>query len=58
MASNVPGVYVAGTAVAGPKELYALFLENGHIHVDRIRAHRLGDPPPEGSSHPYALPET
>lgn len=58
MASNVPGVYVAGTAVAGPKELYAVFLENCHIHVDRIRAHLRGEAPPRGSSHPYALPET
>ena len=37
MQTNVPGVYVAGTAVAGTQaSAYSVFLENCHEHVDRI----------------------
>ena len=40
MESNVPGLYVAGTAVAGTQSSrYQTFLENCHVHVDRIVAH-------------------
>ena len=34
--TNVRGVYVAGTAVAGTQRHYRLFIENCHPHVDRI----------------------
>jgi len=46
MLTNVPGVYVAGTAAAGTQNSYHLFLENCHIHVHRITAHLTGEAPP------------
>lgn len=42
MQTNVPGLYVAGTAVGGTQEHYRVFLENCHVHVDRIVAHLTG----------------
>jgi thioredoxin reductase (NADPH) len=36
METNVPGLYVAGTAVAGSQKRYSLFLENTHVHVGKI----------------------
>lgn len=52
METNIPGVYVAGTAVAGTqiggvKE----FIETSHIHVKRIMAHLKGEQCPE--EHEY-----
>lgn len=38
METNVPGVYVAGTVIGGTQDKYAIFLENGHVHIDRIVA--------------------
>lgn len=44
METNVPGVFVAGTAMAGTQSShYRLFLENCHQHVDRIVAHLTGE---------------
>ncbi|QEG43673.1 NAD(P)-binding domain-containing protein [Roseimaritima ulvae] len=43
MQSSVPGIYVAGTAVAGTQNSsYKIFLENCHQHIDRIVAHLTG----------------
>lgn len=43
METNVPGIYVAGTAVAGTQNSrYKTFLENCHQHVDKIVAHITG----------------
>jgi thioredoxin reductase (NADPH) len=37
METNVPGLYVAGTAAAGRRQArYTLFIENTHVHVGRI----------------------
>jgi thioredoxin reductase (NADPH) len=36
METNVPGLYVAGTAAAGSQKRYTLFIENCHIHVGKI----------------------
>jgi len=36
METNVPGVFVAGTAVAGSQRRTKLYIENSHIHVERI----------------------
>ena len=48
METNVPGLYVAGTAVAGTQSSkYQLFLENCHVHVDRIAAALTGGSAPE-----------
>jgi thioredoxin reductase (NADPH) len=48
MESNVPGLYVAGTAIAGTQTGYKIFLENCHAHVAAILAHLTGRKPPEG----------
>ncbi|OYP28292.1 NAD(P)-binding domain-containing protein [Rhodopirellula sp. MGV] len=43
MQTNVPGIYVAGTAVAGSQtSKYKTFLENCHDHVDKIVSHLTG----------------
>ena len=42
METNVPGVYVAGTAVGGTQEKYTVFIENCHVHVERIVAALTG----------------
>lgn len=43
--TNVPGIYVAGTAVAGTQSSsYKTFLENCHQHVDQILSHFTGKP--------------
>jgi thioredoxin reductase (NADPH) len=47
METNVPGLYIAGTAIAGTQQRYQVFLENCHIHVDRILAHLTGHRPPD-----------
>jgi thioredoxin reductase (NADPH) len=38
METNVPGIYVAGTAIGGTQDHYAIFLENCHVHCQRILA--------------------
>jgi thioredoxin reductase (NADPH) len=46
METNVPGLFVAGTAVAGTQRDFRLFIENCHPHVGRIvRAITGSDPP-------------
>ncbi|QEF96214.1 Ferredoxin--NADP reductase [Stieleria maiorica] len=43
METNVPGIYIAGTATAGTQSSkYKTFLENCHDHVDKIVAHLSG----------------
>lgn len=46
MESNVPGIYLAGTATAGTQSKYTVFIENCHVHVDRIVAAITGKAPP------------
>lgn len=58
MQTNVPGVYVAGTATAGTQQSYSVFLENCHIHVDRIVAHLQGQPAPRETRKWAGAPET
>jgi thioredoxin reductase (NADPH) len=36
METNVPCLYVAGTATGGTQDKYTVFIENCHVHVDRI----------------------
>jgi thioredoxin reductase (NADPH) len=38
METNVPGLYVAGTAAGGTQEQYQLFIETCHDHVEKIAA--------------------
>lgn len=46
MQTNVPGIYIAGTAVGGTQLKFALFIENCHVHVERIVASLTGSAPP------------
>lgn len=48
MQSNIPGIYLAGTAVGGTQTRYKIFLENCHAHVAAILAHLAGRKPPDG----------
>lgn len=57
METNIPGVYVAGTAVAGTQDRYRVFIENCHVHVDRIVAAITGAPEP-ATPQPLAAPES
>ena len=57
MLTHIEGLYVAGTAVAGTQDSYKVFLENCHIHVDRIIASITGAAPPPPPSEQQE-PET
>lgn len=48
METNIPGIYVAGTAVAGTQAGQGTrhFIENSHIHVERILAALTGKKAP------------
>lgn len=58
METNVPGLYVAGTAVAGTQDKYRVFIENCHVHVDRILAALTGTSAPVSAPVEYARPES
>ena len=45
MESNVPGLYVAGTAAGGTQYRFKLFIENCHAHVVRIAQALTGSEP-------------
>ena len=58
METNVPGFYIAGTVTAGRRQKkYRVFIENCHIHVERIIASLTGAPPPSGEAH-FVQPES
>jgi thioredoxin reductase (NADPH) len=57
METNVPHVYVAGTAVAGTQTKFTLFIENCHVHVDRIVAALTHAAPPPAPA-PLVQPES
>ena len=45
METNVPGVYIAGTAVAGtPPRKVTVIVETCHVHIPRIVAALQGRP--------------
>lgn len=44
MESNVPGVYVIGTAVAGTQSRARVFIETSHVHVQRVADALEGKP--------------
>jgi thioredoxin reductase (NADPH) len=59
METDVPGIYVAGTAAGGErKQSYSYFIENCHIHVARIVHHLTGEWPTVGTipERNYELP--
>lgn len=51
METNVPGLYVAGTATAGTQKRHKVFIENSHVHVERIVAAISGQAAPERKTH-------
>lgn len=57
MQTNVPGVYVAGTATGGTQQSFQVFLENCHIHVQRILASLQGRVQQATAPH-YQEPES
>jgi thioredoxin reductase (NADPH) len=57
METNVSGIFVAGTAVGGTQKSFKVFIENCHVHVDRIFAALTGAPPPSDRRMPV-LPES
>jgi thioredoxin reductase (NADPH) len=57
MQTDIPGLYVAGTATGGTQDKYKLFIENCHVHVDRIMAALTGAAPPQ-SPPPLERPES
>lgn len=48
MMTEVPGLYVAGTAVAGTQRDFKLFIENSHPHVTKIVRSLTGREPAPG----------
>ena len=56
METSVPGVHVAGTAVAGTQGRFQVYIENSHVHADRIAAALTGAAPPPNPELPE-LPE-
>lgn len=62
MMTNVPGLYVAGTAAAGTQKKFRLFIENCHPHVSKIVRSITGQSPPPGlindAAKTYSLPES
>lgn len=62
MMTNVPGLYVAGTAAAGTQISFRLFIENCHPHVTKIVRSITGKEPPAGlvndAAKRYELPES
>ena len=58
METNVPGIYVAGTAIGGTQSSYRIFLENCHIHVQAIVAHLTGKHPPVEPMTKQSQPES
>ena len=61
MMTNVPGLYIAGTAAAGTQKNFRLFIENCHPHVAKIIKSITGQAPPDGlindAANTYDLPE-
>ena len=46
MQTDVPNLYVAGTAAAGTQQRFRLFIENCHTHAAKIAQAITGDAPP------------
>ncbi|MEL7239839.1 MAG: NAD(P)-binding domain-containing protein, partial [Planctomycetota bacterium] len=61
MQTNVPGIYVAGTAIGGTQMRFKVFLENCHVHAKRIARHITGENVAEDAELPanvVAQPES
>jgi thioredoxin reductase (NADPH) len=57
METSVPGLYVAGTAVAGTQGRFTVYIENSYVHAERIAAAITGEAPPPDPTLPE-LPES
>ena len=62
METDVPGLYVAGTAAAGTQNTFQLFIENSHPHVTKIAEALTGRDAPAGlintAAETYGLAES
>lgn len=62
MQTNVPNLYIAGTAVAGTQNKFKLFIENCHQHAAKIAKAITGKEPPSGlindAAKTYGLAES
>ena len=61
MQTNVPGVYVCGTAIAGTQASGVdVYIETSHVHTRRITRHITGDTSADADLETpiYALPES
>ncbi|MEM9882112.1 MAG: NAD(P)-binding domain-containing protein [Planctomycetota bacterium] len=62
MMTDVPNLYVAGTAAAGTQDSFRLYIENSHPHVVRITASITGALPPanlvNAAAQTYGLAES
>lgn len=56
METNVPGVFVVGTAAAGTQETFRLFIENCHAHIPKIVAAITGQAVEASAGSPGAAP--
>ncbi len=62
MMTNVPNLFIAGTAAAGTQNRYRLFIENCHDHATKIAQAITGEEPPAGlvnqAAKTYGLAES
>jgi thioredoxin reductase (NADPH) len=42
METSIKGLYIAGTSIGGTQDKYSVFIENCHVHVERIVAALTG----------------
>lgn len=57
MESSIPGIFVAGTAIAGSQRSYKVYIETSHVHAARIAAAIGGRHAPDLPT-PRLLPES
>jgi thioredoxin reductase (NADPH) len=58
MQTNVPGLFVIGTAAAGTQIRFKSFIETSHVHVARVVETITGKNIGETGFKPYELPES
>jgi thioredoxin reductase (NADPH) len=58
METNIPGLFVAGTASAGTQHRFKVFIENSHVHAAKIVAAITGRKDLDTQTPTYAMPES
>jgi thioredoxin reductase (NADPH) len=58
METNIPNLFVAGTASAGTQHRFTVFIENSHVHAARIVAAITGGTPEQPEQPEYPMPES